>query len=126
MDCLFCKIVKGEVPSYRVYEDEQVLCFLEIHPESNGETLIIPKKHVKDFYELDDDLSCLIKNVTTSLMKRMEEVFHADGFTVIQNNGCAQEIKHFHVHLVPKYQDEQELRPIEEVWKEWQEAEKRI
>ncbi len=113
-DCLFCKIVKGEVPSYKIYEDEMVLAFLDIHPRSNGHTLIIPKKHVLDFSELDSELILHIHMVAKNICTLLEDKLGATGFCLNTNYLDMQEIKHFHLHIVPSSQDK--IKNVEEIY----------
>ncbi len=116
MDCIFCKIVQGEVPSYTIYEDEIVKCFLDVNPDCNGHVLIIPKQHTLDLSTIDEKTITHIYHVTKELKKRLEERLNIDGLTLIQNNGDVQEVKHFHLHLKPYYKEKQELKPIEEIY----------
>lgn len=106
MDCIFCKIVKGEIPSYKVYEDEKVLVFLDIYPTNNGHMLVIPKEHVENLHDISLDLLKEINTVTKKMYKLVEEGLSADGTTIIQNNGSAQDVKHYHVHVVPRFKDD--------------------
>lgn len=103
MDCIFCKIVKGEIPCYKIYEDEDILAFLDVNPVGLGHTLIIPKKHFLDLMEIDNDILSKIMNKSKEIAKLLVEKLDADGFTLVQNNGIAQEVKHFHLHVIPKY-----------------------
>lgn len=114
-DCLFCKIINGDIPCFKVYEDELVLAFLDINPKSNGHTLIIPKKHFKDIYDIDETtLSHIMKNAK-KIMDLLNEKLNPDGFTLVQNNGVVQEVKHFHLHVMPYYKDSV-LKSAEETW----------
>ena len=115
MDCIFCKIVNGDIPSYTIYEDSIVLAFLDISPDSVGHTLIVPKKHYKDLTEIDNNTLLYIMDVARLLKKRLEEKFNIDGLTLIQNNGDIQEVKHFHLHLKPYYNNKKDIK-IEEVY----------
>ena len=105
MDCLFCKIVNGEISSYKIYEDELVYTFLDINPDSNGHTLLIPKKHYLDMNDIPLDTLTHIFKVAKELKVMLEEKLNADGLTFIQNNGDVQEVKHFHLHLKPYYKN---------------------
>lgn len=105
MDCLFCKIVSGKIPSYKIYEDELVYAFLDINPDSNGHTLLIPKKHYLDMDDIPLDTLTHIFKVAKELKVMLEEKLNADGLTFIQNNGDVQEVKHFHLHLKPYYKN---------------------
>lgn len=113
---IFCKIIEGEIPSYTIYEDEIVKCFLNINPDSNGHTLIIPKQHYQDLFDIDDLTLIHIMKIAKVLIKRLEEKLAIDGVTLMQNNGSVQEVKYFHLHLKPYYEKEQELMNIESVY----------
>lgn len=115
-DCIFCKIINGDIPSYKIYEDDIVIAFLDINPDSNGHTLIIPKKHYKDLEEIDEDVLNHILKVSKKLKKVLEDKLKNDGLTLVQNNGDIQEVKHFHLHLKPYYNDKQEILPAEEIY----------
>jgi len=115
MDCLFCKIIKGEIPCKKIYEDELVISFLDINPDSPGHTLIIPKKHYKDITDIDINTLTHIIETTKKIKKILEEKLNIDGLTLIQNNGEIQEIKHFHLHLKPYYKENKNL-DIEKVY----------
>lgn len=116
MECLFCKIISGEIPSYKIYEDDVVLAFLDISPDSNGHTLIIPKKHFLDLDEIDNNTLMHIMDSARKIKKLLEDKLHIDGLTLIQNNGLVQEVKHFHLHLKPYYKVKQELINIEDIY----------
>lgn len=116
MDCIFCKIIDGEISSYTIYEDEIVKVFLDIHPDTNGHVLIIPKKHYLDIMDIDTNTLCHILDVAKKIGKLLEEKLNIKGLTLIQNNGSAQLIKHFHLHLKPCYGEEKELKPVEEIY----------
>ncbi len=114
-ECIFCKIIKGEIPSKKLYEDEHVLAFLDIHPESPGHTLIIPKEHHKDMFLIpENELTNIMKSAKV-MMNRLEEKLHPDGFRLVQNNGIVQEVKHFHLHIIPVYQEKEE-KTVEEIY----------
>ena len=105
MDCLFCKIINGDIPSYKIYEDDIVLCFLDINPDSTGHTLLIPKKHYQDLYDIDDNTLSHILIVSRKVCTLLKEKLQCDGVTFVQNNGQIQEVKHFHLHLKPYYKN---------------------
>ena len=115
MDCLFCKIVNGDIPSYKIYEDEIVYAFLDINPDSNGHTLIIPKKHYLDLDEIPSNTLTHILNVAKELKLKLESKLKCDGLTLIQNNGDIQEVKHFHLHLKPYYKNSK-IKSVEEIY----------
>lgn len=122
MDCIFCKIIAGDIPSYKLYEDELVMAFLDINPYLPGHTLIVPKKHVLDIKEIDEDLLNHIMKVAKELAIKITDRLSADGFTLVQNNGFVQEVKHFHLHVIPKYINEKNM-DLEEVYKKITQAE---
>ena len=116
MDCLFCKIINNEIPSYKLYEDDYVLAFLDINPDSNGHTLVIPKKHIKDIMDLDNESLNHIMDVCRIIKQRLEEKLNIDGLTLIQNNGEVQEVKHYHLHLKPFYNEKQEIKDVKSIY----------
>ena len=103
MNCIFCKIIIGEIPSYKIYEDNDILAFLDINPVQPGHTLIIPKNHTLDVTTIDNDLLMKIFDKAKDIAQILNDKMNADGFTLVQNNGIAQEVKHFHLHVIPKY-----------------------
>lgn len=112
MDCIFCKIVAGELPSHRVYEDETTLAFLDIRPASRGHTLVIPKQHAPDLFELSDDQLAATARTTQNVARLLNHKLAPDGLNVAQSNGAAagQEIFHYHVHLIPRWTDDRAFR----------------
>lgn len=113
---IFCKIINGEIPSYKLYEDEYVLAFLDISPQTNGHTLIIPKKHYLDFDDITDETLEHIKETAKYIKKLLTNKLNCDGITFVQNNGCCQEVKHYHLHLIPQYEEKQELKEVIDVY----------
>ena len=116
MDCIFCKINDGSIPSFTIYENEVLRVFLDINPDTNGHLLIIPKKHYKDLMEIDNDTLVSIMNTAREMKKLLEEKLNIDGLTLIQNNGDVQEVKHFHLHLKPYYNNNQEIKEVKEAY----------
>lgn len=106
MDCLFCKIINGDIPSNTIYEDELVKVFLDISPNTNGHMLIVPKKHVVTVYDIDSNLANHIIEVERKMYDLLKEKLGCIGLTVAQNNDYGQEVKHYHVHLIPRYSDD--------------------
>ena len=115
MDCLFCKIIKKEIPCDIIYEDDTVMAFLDIHPNVDGHTLIIPKKHFEDFTELDEKTLFHMKEVATKLSNLLMEKLNKKGFTLTMNYKDAQEIKHVHLHLLPDLHHKTKLHPLAEI-----------
>jgi len=109
MNCVFCKIANNELSSYKIYEDELIMAFLDANPVFPGHTLIIPKKHTLDINTIDEDGLCHIMKNVKSIANLIVDSLGADGFTLIQNNGFVQEVKHFHLHIIPKYKKEMKM-----------------
>lgn len=118
MNCVFCKIIEGEIPSYTVYEDSIVKVFLDVNPDSNGHLLIIPKKHILDISEMDEVTWKHILKISKEMRILLEKSLQIDGLTLIQNNGMVQEVKHFHLHLKPFYKDPQAILPVEDIYEQ--------
>jgi len=106
MDCVFCKIVNGEIPSYTVYEDDVIKVFLDIEPNTNGHMLIIPKKHFTNIVDLDSKTISHIFGVQKKMYELVKEKLGAEGATFAQNNDLGQDVKHYHMHLIPRYQND--------------------
>lgn len=102
---MFCRLVRGDAPFSRVYEDERVLAFLDINPLTEGHILVIPKKHYEAIYDVPDDELVYLFKVVKAIALAVKEAMSADGVSVVQNNGRAagQRIFHIHVHVIPKY-----------------------
>ena len=109
MDCIFCKIVKGEIPSYKVYEDDMIMAFLDVNPYAPGHTLIIPKEHTLDLETIPEETINHIMSKSRDIAKKVTTKLNAPGYTLIQNNGFVQEVKHFHLHVIPKYRENFEM-----------------
>lgn len=103
-DCIFCKIVRGEIPSSKVFENANILAFLDINPVSKGHTLVIPKAHYASFSEIPADLLTEMGLVLQRVGQAAKSHLGSDGFNVLLNNGRAagQLIDHAHFHLVPR------------------------
>lgn len=112
-DCIFCKIMKGEINSYTVYEDDLVKVFLDVNPEENGHMLIVPKMHISDFLELDDNLIIHINKVAKEMSNLAYNKLKCDGIRLITNHGICQEVKHFHLHVIPIYKVENSIDDLE-------------
>lgn len=120
MESVFTKIVKGEIPCYKIYEDEKTLAFLDIHPESMGHTLVIPKVQVDKVYELSDDDYAALFSTVKKVAQRMEKVLGAR--TLMKVVGT--DVPHAHVHLMPydtSWEHGRTLEPTEAEMKEMQE-----
>ena len=105
-DCLFCKIVKREIPNYTVYEDENVLAFLDIHPCANGHTIVVSKKHFADILEMDQESFILMAAGLRAAAALVQAKLKPDGLNIGINNGSAagQAVAHAHWHIIPRWQ----------------------
>lgn len=124
-DCLFCKIINNEIPSSTVYEDDLIKVFLDINPTTNGHMLIIPKKHHVNVMDIDENIvNHALKVIKEKLYPMLKNRLGCDGLTIVQNNEYGQEVKHYHIHLIPRYQNDlvsdsynkDLLIPVEEVF----------
>ena len=103
-DCIFCKIVRGELPSFKVYEDEHVLAFLDINPVNPGHTLVIPKKHSTDIFEIDEEAWGHVMQTSKRIAHALESALSPTGVNLTMNNraGAGQVVFHAHVHVMPR------------------------
>ncbi|MEN6385693.1 MAG: HIT family protein [Phycisphaerales bacterium] len=104
MDCIFCKIAAGQIPSVKIYEDEDVLAFLDIGPLNEGHTLLIPKKHFSKVHECPGELLAKIGSVLPTIAGAVFKGMNAEGYNVLCNNGRAsgQLVEHIHFHIIPR------------------------
>lgn len=106
-DCLFCKIIKGEIPSYTIYEDDIVKVFMDINPNTNGHLLIVPKTHYDTIFDADSDtINYMIKILKEKVYPLLKEKLNIDGLTISQNNYYGQDVKHLHIHAIPRYEND--------------------
>lgn len=105
MDCIFCKIIAGELPSSKVYEDKDVLAFLDIKPINPGHTLVIPKNHFESIHDTPDEIVARISVVAKKIAGAIQKGIGAEGVNIGMNNGKAagQIVFHAHVHVMPRY-----------------------
>ena len=104
-DCIFCKIIKGEIPCHKVYEDSEFLAFLDISPVKPGHTLVIPKEHFENFSETSNEVLAKMMAVIDKVSKAIIKAADAKGFNLMLNNGkvAGQIIDHTHFHIIPRY-----------------------
>jgi histidine triad (HIT) family protein len=107
-DCLFCGIVAGDVPAQVVDSDEHTVAFMDINPATKGHALVVPREHTRDLMEVSDEDLARTNAAARRLARRMDEVLEPDGFNIL--NSCRpaawQTIFHFHLHVVPRYDDD--------------------
>lgn len=111
-DCIFCKIVAGEIPSFKVFEDEKVLAFADINPISTGHTLIIPKDHYENLWEIPENELFAVQRASKIIAEAIRTALSPDGVACLQLNGRAvnQVVMHYHFHLIPRASHEPELK----------------
>lgn len=104
-NCIFCKIIQGEIPSAKVYEDENVLAFIDISQVTKGHTLVIPKEHQQDLFALTPEVASNLFRVVPSIANAIKKTFNPVGLNLVNNNGemAGQTVFHFHMHLIPRY-----------------------
>jgi histidine triad (HIT) family protein len=107
-DCIFCKIIDGELPTDKIYEDKVVLSTLDIKPVSPGHTLVIPKQHFNTILDLPEELLCKVMKRVHKIAKVVTNALDAHGFNLIVNSGRAAEqlIDHVHIHIIPRFKDD--------------------
>lgn len=107
-DCIFCKIANGEIPSRTVYEDEDFRAILDLGPATKGHTLILPKKHAKDLFELPQDTANKVIPIAQKVALILTNKLDCPGINLVQNNGevAGQTVKHFHLHVIPRYEND--------------------
>lgn len=103
MKDIFCKIIDGEIPSRVIYKDEVVSVIMDVNPRSNGHLLVIPNNHYQDFFDIDREVLNHIFDIAKKMCVLLTEKLNCAGITLEENNGISQEVKHFHLHIIPKY-----------------------
>ena len=103
-DCIFCKIIQGELPCFKVYEDDNVLAFEDINPISQGHTLIIPKRHSKDLHEIPEEDLTAVHLASKKIINAISDALNPTGVACVQLNGrgANQVVFHYHLHLIPR------------------------
>lgn len=124
-DCIFCKIINGELPSKTIYEDDLLKVIMNINPNTNGHLLVLPKEHYTNIMDIKDEIiTHSLKVIRENLFPLLKEKLNCEGLTLAENNELGQEIKHFHIHLIPRYPedgadfqyDESKLSDLDEVF----------
>ena len=112
-ECIFCKIIDGSIPSAKIYEDEYVYAFMDIMPLTKGHTLIIPKNHKENVYDLSEEEASNLFKVVPKIASALKESFGPVGMNLLNNNGApaGQSVFHFHLHFIPRYDQTDGFRP---------------
>lgn len=104
--CIFCSIASGESPSATIYENSEFKVMLDLYPSGKGHTLILPKEHIENIYEMDGETAGKLFAFATVVARALKKVLNCDGMNIIQNNGsvAGQTVYHFHMHLIPRFE----------------------
>ena len=106
-DCIFCKIIKGEIPSRTIYEDDLIAIIMNINPATNGHLLVIPKNHYENLMDTPNEIiTHSMDIVREKIYPLLKKRLNCKGLTISQNNELGQEIKHYHIHLTPRYDND--------------------
>ncbi|EHJ51941.1 HIT family protein [Streptococcus macacae] len=110
-NCIFCKIVAGEIPASKIYEDSEVIAFLDISQATKGHTLVVPKKHVRNVLEMSEEMASQLFSPIPKIARALKKVTSASGLNIINNNEtiAGQTVFHAHIHLLPRYNKEDGL-----------------
>ncbi len=113
-ECIFCKIVAGDLPAEKIHEDDRTIAFLDVNPGTRGHALVIPKNHTKDLLEIDPDELAAVSQSAQLIARRAKERLDADGINLLNCCGAEawQTVFHFHLHVVPRYVDD----PLQLPW----------
>lgn len=108
MDCIFCGIVSGAIPSTRIYEDEGAVAFMDINPGTRGHALVIPRRHFRDIHDVDPEVLAHVVKVAQRVAGAARTALAADGVNLVQSSGAAafQSVFHIHFHVIPRYEDD--------------------
>lgn len=110
-NCIFCKLANGEIPTNKIYEDDDFTVIMDASPATKGHSLILPKEHYANLYEIPEDTAAKVLPLAKKLVSHMTDVLKCDGFNVLQNNGetAGQTVFHFHMHLIPRYKGKEQI-----------------
>ena len=113
MDCIFCKIVSGDLPSAKVYEDDEVLAFMDIFPANPGHLLVIPKQHYRNIFDIPPEIAGKIMEAGARIANAIKAALNPDGLNLFQSNEPAgfQVVFHFHLHIVPRWENDSIVLP---------------
>lgn len=115
-ECIFCKIINGDIPSKKLYEDDKVIVIMDVNPKVDGHSLVIPKEHVTDFMEISDELLTHVYKVAREISNTLMTKLNANALTLGVNYGDSQVVKHFHLHLLPNYEIKEASMTLDEVY----------
>jgi histidine triad (HIT) family protein len=103
--CVFCAIVEGRSPSWKIYEDENAVAFMDINPATDGHVLVVPRSHIRDLWEIGEQDAANVMTAAVRVGERLKKVLKPDGLNILHATGAAafQTVFHFHLHLIPRY-----------------------
>jgi histidine triad (HIT) family protein len=107
-DCIFCKVLAGELPGERIYEDDHAVAVMDINPWTRGHAVVIPRKHAANLFEIEDDELAHVAQAAKQVATSMRDNLGCDGVNLLQSNGAVawQTIFHLHIHVIPRYEDD--------------------
>lgn len=113
MDCIFCAIAEDVIPATKVYEEDQILAFMDINPANPGHLLVIPKRHYRNIFDINAEMAGKIMQVGTQLANAIKTALNPDGLNLLQSSEPAafQTVFHFHLHLIPRWEDDSLVLP---------------
>ncbi|WP_250278172.1 HIT family protein [[Clostridium] colinum] len=108
MECIFCKIINGDIPCNKVFENDNFIAILDAFPANEGHTLIIPKKHYKDIFEIDEDMLKEGYAISRKIANGIKKALNIENINILQNNGAlaGQTVNHFHIHVIPRIEND--------------------
>lgn len=117
MDCIFCKILNGDIPSNKVFENDNFIAILDAFPANEGHTLVIPKKHYENIFEIDEDTLKEGFSIAKKIAHSIEKALNVKDVNILQNNGAlaGQTVNHFHIHIIPRKENDKVVIKSEQV-----------
>lgn len=114
-DCIFCKIVKGEIPSVKIWEDKEFMAFLDASPAAKGHTLIIPKDHYENIFDIPENVLGNCVKIAQKISFILKDKLKADGINLLNSNNkvAQQDVPHFHMHVIPRYKEDDLIIKLE-------------
>jgi histidine triad (HIT) family protein len=103
--CIFCAIIEGQAPAEVLFEDKETLAFMDINPANPGHALVIPKRHIRDIYGMDEEMAAAVMRAAVRVAKAIKRALQPDGMNLVQSNERAggQDVFHFHIHVIPRW-----------------------
>jgi histidine triad (HIT) family protein len=114
-ECVFCRIISGDIPSTRIYEDDEIVAFMDINPANPGHALVVPKRHFRNLFDIDEEMAAKVMRVATKIAKAVKKAINPDGVNLFQASEKAafQTVFHFHMHVIPRWEEDGLVEPWE-------------